>query len=147
MQIVKRALFFVGGLVAALVTFLVVDVSSQNGKAAMAETSKLIAYQVVDRRESGPTKLSLTVEVPLVDGRIPFERELRALSDYLFSLEKPYDRKFVTYYLPGMKHSEGAFATGQSYRDQANGQEQPKLDVFLRPYMLSKYPEYAKFAQ
>ena len=113
----------------------------------MAETPELIAYQVVDRRESGLKKLSLTVEVPLVDGRIPFERELRALSDYLFGLEESYDRKFATYYLPGMKHSGGAFATGQYYLDQANGQGQPKLDVFIRPYNLSKYPEYAKFAQ
>lgn len=147
MQIAIRTLFLAGGLVAILVTSLAVDVARLHGNAAMAETPELIAHQVINKRESGSKKLSMIVEVPLVDGRIPFERELRALSDYLFDLEKPYERMFITYYLPGMKHSEGAFAMGQYFLEQANGQKKPKLNVFIRPYNLSNYPEYAKFAQ
>ncbi len=137
MKTVKRTLIFVGVLIAAFVTFLVIEVSSHNGKATMAETPKLISYKVVNRRESGSTKLSLIVEVPLVDGRPPYERELRDLSNHLVGSEKRYHRKFVTFYLPGMKHGEGAFATGH---------HNPDLQVYLRPYTLAQYPEYAKFA-
>ena len=113
----------------------------------MAETPTLIAYKVVDRRESGSDKLSLTVEIPLVDGRIPFERELRNLSNHLFDSETRYARKYVAYYLPGMTRGKGAFATGQYNAEERYKQDQPKVKVFIRPYMLSKYPEYAKFAQ
>lgn len=140
MKIVTRALIVVGGLIAAFTTLLVVDMTSRNGKAAMAETPKLISYKVIDRRESGSAKLSLTVEVPLVDERLPYESELQFIANHLVGSEKRYVRKFVTFYLPGMKHGKGAFATGQQNQDY------PELRIFIRPDRLAQYPEYAKFA-
>ncbi len=147
MQTVKRTSLFAVSSIVAFFAFLAAGVVSSNGQTALAQSPALIAHSIVDRHESGNKKLRLTVEVSLVDGRIPFERELRALTEHLFGLEEPFKRKFVTYYLPGMVHGEGAFATGQYFIEEVNGQDKPKLEVFLRPYMLSDYPEYAKFAQ
>lgn len=137
MKIVKRTSIIVAVSMMAFAVFLVGDMSSPDGSTAIAQTSEVIAHTVVNRRESGSNKLSLIVEVPLVDGRLPYESELRALSDHLVGAETNYERKFVTFYLPGMKHGEGAFATGH---------HNPDLQVYLRPYTLSDYPEYAKFA-
>ena len=146
MRTVQRTLLVVSGLAAALAVLPAADLFNSHGKTAMAETPELMAYDIIDRREAGTKKVTLTVEIQLVDGRIPFEREVRALTEHIFSLEKNFKRKFVTYYLPRMNHSEGAYATGQYFVEEINGKEQPRLEVFLRPYNLSQYPEYAKFA-
>lgn len=141
MKIVKVTSIVVAGSIATFASFLAVDMSSQNGKVARAETpaaaTEVIAHEVLNRRESGSTKLSLIVEVQLVDERLPYESELRELSEHLVASETAYERKSLTFYLPGMKHGEGAFATAH---------HDPELQVFLRPYTLSDYPEYAKFA-
>ena len=145
MKIVRRTLIVAGGLIAAFGGVLVVEMASHGGKAVMAETSQPIAHEVVNRRESGSKKVSLIVEVPLVDGRPPYESELRDLSNHLFASEASFPRKHVTYYLPGMTHGEGAFATGQ-YQPEPSRPDNPVLKVFLRPYTLLKYPEYERFA-
>jgi hypothetical protein len=136
MKIVRRTMIVVGCTLAACVTLPGADMTT-GGNAAMAETKEIIPHRVLDRRESGATKLVLNVEVQLVDGRPPYEGELRALSDHLVGSETGYEKKFVTFYLPGMKKGKGAYATGH---------HNPDLQVYLRPYTLLKYPEYEKFA-
>lgn len=145
MKIVRRTLIVAGGVVAAFGMLLVTDLASNHGKAVMAQTSQPIAHEVVNRRESGSKKLSLIVEVPLVDGRPPYESELKDLSNHLFASEARFPRKHVTYYLPGMTHGEGAFATGQ-HQPEPSRPDNPVLKIFLRPYTLLKYPEYERFA-
>ncbi len=145
MKIVRRTLIVAGSVVAAFGGLLVADMASHGGKAVMAETAGPIAHEVVNRRESGSKKVSLTVEVSLVDGRPPYESELRDLSNHLFASETGFPRKHVTYYLPGMTHGEGAFATGQ-HQPEPSRPGNPVLKIFLRPYTLLKYPEYERFA-
>lgn len=140
MKIVTRTLIVASGFIAAFATSLVVDMTSPNGKAAMAETAKLISYKVIDRRESSSAKLTLTVEVPLVEGRLPYESELLYIANHLVGADTRYKRKFVSFYLPGMEQGKGAFATGQQNQDY------PELRIFIRPDRLAQYPEYANFA-
>lgn len=74
------------------------------------EPDRLIAYRVLQTDESSSgERLSFDVEVPLVDGRLPTQAELSAVSRHL----KPADRNlvFVLFYLPGMTLDAGAFAT------------------------------------
>jgi hypothetical protein len=137
MKIVRRSLVVVGCSMAAFAMLIGIEVVTGSGKVVMAEKQALIAHKVLDRRESGSTKLVLNVEVQLVDGRPPYEGELRALSEHLVGSETAYEKKFVTFYLPGMKKGKGAYATGH---------HNPDLQVYLRPYTLLKYPEYEKFA-
>ena len=145
MKFVRRTLIVAGGMVVAFGTLSVTDLASDNNKVVMAQTSQPIAHEVVNRRESGAKKVSLIVEVPLVDGRPPYESELRDLSNHLFAPETSFPRKYVTYYLPGMTHGEGAFATGQ-FQPEPSRPDNPVLKIFLRPYTLLKYPEYERFA-
>lgn len=140
MKIFTKTLIVVSGLITAFATLLIVDMASPNGKAAMAETAKLISYKVIDRRESGKSKLTLSVEVPLVEGRLPYESELLYIANHLVGADTRYERKFVSFYLPGMEQRKGAFATGQQNQDY------PDLRIFIRPDRLAQYPEYANFA-
>lgn len=137
MKFVKKTLNVAIGSVIAFVMLFGAAMAISDGKAVIAETQELISHKVIDRRESGSTKLVLNVEVQLVDGRPPYEGELRVLSEYLVGSETGYEKKFVTFYLPGMKKGKGAYATGH---------HNPDLQVYLRPYTLLKYPEYEKFA-
>ena len=139
MKIVRKPLIAVG-LIAALATLVVADLSSPKGGAAMAQDQALLPYKIVERRESGSSKISLIVEISLVGDRLPYERELRDLTSHLLSPEKNFARQFVRYYLPGMKQDEGAFAMGQYNPDP------PGYKVFIRPYKLAPYPDYARFA-
>ncbi|MCP8687732.1 hypothetical protein [Marinobacterium sedimentorum] len=93
----------------------------------------LIPYQVLERSELGSIKLSLTVEVPLVDGRLPNEQEIGAISEHLVDEEPIHQRSFVVFYLPGMTPGAGAFATAH---------HNPDMEVQILDYMLMQYPQY-----
>ena len=96
----------------------------------------LIAHKVLQRSELGRVKLSLDVEVSLIDGRLPTEAELATISNVLVSQERTHERSFVTFYLPGMKIGHGAFATAH---------HNPDMEVNILMFMLNNYPEYEKF--
>lgn len=93
-------------------------------------------YKILNREELGSKKLSLDVQVGLVDGRLPNEQELGEISIYLVSKEKKHDRTFVLFYLPGMKVGSGAFASAH---------HNPTMEVKIMKFMLQPYSQYRKY--
>lgn len=76
-----------------------------------SDTPKLIPYKVVEREVNAvASKLSLTIEVPLVGGRLPSKEELNEIAKHLVGTPK-HQRTFVLFYLPGMEIGAGAYAT------------------------------------
>ena len=65
--------------------------------AAIAGANGLIAYKILNREELGSIKLSIDVQVPLVNGKLPNENELGALSKHLVKKEKKHDRSFISF--------------------------------------------------
>ena len=98
----------------------------------------LIPYKIIEKTELSTMKLSIDVEVPLVNGRLPNEKELGALSKHLVNKESKHDRSFVTYYLPNMKVGAGAYATAH---------HNFKMEVNIMKFMLFDYPEYKRFME
>jgi len=92
-----------------------------------------IPYEVIKRDELGSIKLSIDVQVPLVDGRLPNTDELGAVSEHLVATSGEYDRTFVSFYLPDMKVGAGAFATAH---------HNPDMQVQIQDFMLMQYPQY-----
>jgi hypothetical protein len=92
-----------------------------------------IPYEVIKRDELGSIKLSLDVQVPLVDGRLPSTDELGAVSEHLVETSARHDRTFVSFYLPDMKVGAGAFATAH---------HNPDMQVQIQDFMLMQYPQY-----
>ena len=79
---------------------------------ALAESKKLIPYEIIKREEMGSIKVLLSIRVKLVNGRLPTKEELGAISQYLYSKERRrHERTFVFFSLPGMVLGTGAFAT------------------------------------
>lgn len=97
-----------------------------------------IPYEVIQRSEMGSTKLSMDVEVPLVDGQLPTADQIGEVSAYLVSREGEHERTFVNIYLPGMKVGGGAYATAH---------HTPEMRVQIMDYMLMQYPEYAQLLE
>lgn len=88
----------------------------------------LIPFAILSREEKASIKVSFTILVDIVDGkRLPSSNELGAISQYLFSLEKPHERTFVEFLLPGMKPGAGAFATAH---------HNPKMEVDILPFFV-----------
>jgi len=71
----------------------------------------MIPYTVIERAELGEIKVSYDLRVDLVDGRLPTNDELEAISRHLYEHERTHERTFVLFYLPGMQPGAGAFAT------------------------------------
>jgi hypothetical protein len=101
--------------------------------AAQAAETPSIPYEVLQRSELGSIKLSLDVQVPLVDGQLPSAEQIGEVSQYLVSREQPHDRAFVTFYLPEMKVGAGAYATAHN---------NPEMQVQIQDFMLMQYPQY-----
>ena len=75
------------------------------------------------------------IQVELVDGRLPNADELGAISTHLVKASTD-ERKFVAFYLPGMRAGEGAFATAHHL---------PKLEVkILEELLPEKYKKLLK---
>lgn len=75
------------------------------------QRNKLIAHTVLQSSEFGAYKASFDVRVDLVDGRLPTEAELVAISNRLKESAGTRERTFVAFFLPGMILDTGAFAT------------------------------------
>ena len=88
---------------------------------------QLISYAVIERAETRNIKVSYDLRVDLVDGRLPSEAELAAISRHLHAKERTHERTFVLFYLPGMPPGAGAFATAH---------HNPSLKVKVLDYML-----------
>ena len=71
----------------------------------------LIPYTIIKSSEFLSYKSSFDVRVDLVDGRLPTEAELVAISHHLKDSVGPHDRTFVAFYLPDMIVDSGAYAT------------------------------------
>lgn len=92
-----------------------------------------VPYEVIQRSEVGAIKLSLDVEMPLIDGKLPTAEQIGEVSAYLVSREGEHERTFVNIYLPGMKVGAGAYATAH---------HTPEMRVQIMDYMLMQYPQY-----
>lgn len=99
-------------------------------------SESLIPYKILKKSELSSIKLLLDVEVPIVNGRLPNEKELGALSKYLVSKERKHKKSFVSFYLPNMEVGSGAYATAH---------HTPKMKVVIMKITLYQYPEYEKF--
>ena len=91
------------------------------------EAASLLPYTVIDRTETERIKVSFDLRIDIVDGRLPNEDELGAISKYLIGQEKNHERSFVVFYLPGMEVGAGAFATAH---------HNPKMEVKILTFML-----------
>ena len=111
------------------------DGEGNNGSSKQTE---LILYEIVNKSEMATIKLSIDVQVPLINGRLPNQKELGALSNYLVSKERKHERSFVSFYLPNMRVGEGAYATAH---------HNPDMKVNIMKFMLAQYPEYKNFSQ
>src|SRR5690554_1950194 len=85
--------------------------------AAHAVEVPSVACEVIQRSAVGAIKLSLDVEMPLVDGQLPTADQIGEVSAYLVSREGEHEPTFVNIYLPGMKVGAGAYATAHHTPD------------------------------
>lgn len=69
-------------------------------------------YKIVGVEKSGNQKFSAEVIVDIVDGHVPRENELAAVSNEIANANKGFQRWFISFYLPGMEVGEGVYATG-----------------------------------
>ncbi|QEW06339.1 hypothetical protein [Nitrincola iocasae] len=97
-----------------------------------------IPFEVIKQDQLGSIKLSLDVQVPLVDGRLPTADELGAVSEHLVATSGKHDRTFVAFYLPGMEVGAGAFATAH---------HDPEMEVRILDFMLMQYPQYLELLE
>lgn len=96
----------------------------------------MIPHKIIKKEDIVLIKLSLDVEVDIINGSLPNEQELGELSDYLISKEKNHNVSFVCFYLPGMELDSGAYATAH---------HNPKMNVEIMEFMLCDYPQYQNF--
>ena len=101
--------------------------------ASSSAAADQIPFEVIQQDDMGSIKLSLDVQVPLVDGRLPNAEELGAVSEHLVETSGEHERTFVSFYLPGMKVGAGAFATAH---------HNPEMSVKIQDFMLMQYPQY-----
>ena len=95
---------------------------------------RLIHYDVFDQGAARPGKAWFDVAVGVVDGRLPSESELRAVSEHLTApVRSQVDRVFVTFWLPGMEWGAGAFATAHS---------NPGMRVSIQTGTIERYCSY-----
>lgn len=106
--------------------------------ASVFSAETLIPHKILDKSELSTIKLSIDIEVPLVNGRLPNEKEIGALSKYLVAKERKHDRSFISFFLPGMKPGAGAYATAH---------HNPDMKVNIMKYMLIQYPKYQKYTK
>lgn len=100
---------------------------------------KLIPYKIIDKITLSNIKLSFDIEVPLMNGRLPNEKELSSISSHLVKSESTkYEKSFIAFYLPGMEINAGAYATAH---------HNPNIKVNIMPFMLMRYPEYQKLLE
>jgi hypothetical protein len=117
--------------VALIATMVGCDSKAPNQSTEDNEGS-LIPYTLIETSESGSAKISFDVLVDLVEGRLPSEAELVAVSQHLKDEAGPHERTFVLFYLPGMVVDSGAFATAH---------HNPDLEFHLLRHMVPE--EYA----
>lgn len=78
----------------------------------------LIDYEIINQEEAGTFKMAYDLRVGLVNGRLPSENELAAISRHLRQQDdRRHERTFVVFYLPGMEIGMGAFATAHHLPD------------------------------
>ena len=103
-------------------------ISGNSGEAVTLipyETLNLEANRVLD-------KLTLEIEVPLVDERLASKQELSALAKHLVGTPR-HARTWVFFYLPGMEVDAGAYATAH-YLPQPEGVKLVPLGLYNTDY-------------
>ncbi len=77
------------------------------------DTKQIISHKILNKSASAPDELLLSVEVELIDGRLPNENELEDLSNYLVKKEKKRDNISINFYLPGTKPGSDIYASAK----------------------------------
>jgi hypothetical protein len=85
------------------------------GPATLQREAKPIPYKIIKTDQIRTKKMSYSIMVDLVEGRLPSKPELSAISNKLKSNQ--HERTFVEFYLPGMEVGNGAFATAHHNPD------------------------------
>lgn len=105
--------------------------------------SDLIPYTVINRDEYLPHKVSFDIRVDKVAGEFPTEEQLADISIYFRDMEKPHERTFVCFYLPGMTVDAGAWATAHfdpdlkvwiSYTNKVTEDATKHIDILADKY-------------
>lgn len=100
---------------------------------------KLIPYKLLNKTINDKNnKLTLNIEVNIVNKRLPNAKELGKISNYIVRTEnKHYTKTWVFFFLPGMKLNAGAFATAH---------HTPNMKVEILNYVIKyNYPQYKKY--
>jgi hypothetical protein len=105
---------------------------------AMAESIKVsgvdVSYKIRDSQYNRPfNKLSLEIEVSLVNGRLPSKQELQAISNKVLKTQPNANMKWVTFLLPKMKSGHGAYATDHR-TPQPEGVKIMEFMLYNTPY-------------
>ena len=71
-----------------------------------------ISYKIRDNQYSRALdKLSIDIEISLVNGRLPAKPELQAVSNQVLKKQPNAKMKWISFLLPKMKSGAGAYAT------------------------------------
>lgn len=81
------------------------------------QRNALIPYEVLTRKSIGNVKATYCVSVDLVDGWLPKDEEIAAISSFLRSKESQSANVFVTFYLPDMPIEGRGFAVAHHTPD------------------------------
>ena len=97
----------------------------------------LVPHRVLKRVETSAQKVSIGVEVPLVNKQLPTQQQLESLCRSLANEETPRRKNVsLVFYLPGMILGAGGFATGHV---------DSRVSVELQLSNLRSYPQYQRF--
>jgi len=91
--------------------------------------------KILKQENYGKSKLSIDVEIELINGKLPNKNIITKISNYIVNKNEGYHSYFICFYLPGMKLDAGAFAT--TYHNLT-------IKVNIQNFILNNYPEYSK---
>lgn len=102
---------------------------------------QLVPYRVVDESRLHDAKQTFDVEVQLVDGRLPTEKELGDVALHLVKSARRADIAFVSFYLPDQWADRET--TGLVY---ASTRHDPGMQITVNAFSLMDYPQYRDLA-
>jgi len=123
-----RVILFLGVLMASICHAEVVHVDNEN-----------IEYSVRNANyNTALNKLSIDIEINLVNGRLPSANEIASISKVVLNSHPKANMNWLLYFLPKMPSDSGAFATDHRAPEPEG--------VKILPFMLYNTP-YQKFIE
>ena len=99
------------------ILFLILSIFSISFTQAVEKNNGVIDYKIRSDNynkysyDNGVGKLSLDIEVNLVNGRLPNKAELKAVSNEVLKNKPNAYMKWISFYLPKMKSGSGSYAS------------------------------------